>query len=52
MDSGKYEAAMRNVLPSIKVRLLPGINHMGIVADARAVSAIADDVVKSEVSSR
>ncbi|MBC7583269.1 MAG: alpha/beta fold hydrolase [Tardiphaga sp.] len=52
MDSGRYEAAMRSVLPSIKVRLLPGINHMGIVADARAVSVIADDVVKSEVSSR
>jgi alpha-beta hydrolase superfamily lysophospholipase len=52
MDSSKYEAAMRSVLPSIKVRLLPDITHMGIVADPRAVSVIADEVVKSEVSSR
>jgi alpha-beta hydrolase superfamily lysophospholipase len=52
MDSSKYEAAMRSESPSIKVRLLDGINHMGIVADPRAVSVIADDVAKSEVSSR
>lgn len=52
MDSSRYEAAMGSVLPSIKVRLLAGINHMGIVADPRAVSVIADDVAKSEVSSR
>jgi alpha-beta hydrolase superfamily lysophospholipase len=52
MESAKYEAAMRSVSPSIKVRLLPDINHMGIVADPRAVSVIADDVATSEVSSR
>lgn len=52
MESGKYEAALRSVSPSVKVRLLDGIDHMGIVADPRAVSVIADDVAKSEVSTR
>ena len=52
MDASKYESALRGMSPSVKVRLLDGINHMAIVADPRAVSVIADDVVKSEVSSR
>jgi hypothetical protein len=27
--------------------LIDGVNHMGIVSDPRAVSAIAEDVVKA-----
>jgi alpha-beta hydrolase superfamily lysophospholipase len=31
----------------VQVRLIDGVNHMGIVSDGAAVSAIADDVVKA-----
>jgi alpha-beta hydrolase superfamily lysophospholipase len=31
----------------VQVRLIDGVNHMGIVSDPAAVSAIADDVVKA-----
>ncbi|MDB5620987.1 alpha/beta fold hydrolase [Tardiphaga sp.] len=34
------------------VRIIDGVDHMGIVGDPRAVSVIADDVAKFEVSSR
>ena len=30
--------------PAVDVKLIDGINHMGIVSAAKAVSAIADDV--------
>ena len=30
--------------PSVDVKLIDGVNHMGIVTDPKAVSAIADDV--------
>ena len=33
--------------PRVSVRLIDGVNHMGIVSDPAAVSAIADDVVKA-----
>jgi alpha-beta hydrolase superfamily lysophospholipase len=33
--------------PRVSVRLIGGVNHMGIVSDPAAVSAIADDVVKA-----
>ncbi|MBI5129248.1 MAG: alpha/beta fold hydrolase [Rhodopseudomonas palustris] len=42
MVSDKYQATMGD---RVRVRILPGINHMGIVGDPAAVSAIADDVV-------
>jgi alpha-beta hydrolase superfamily lysophospholipase len=44
MFPDKYKDA---VGPSVPVRLLEGVNHMGIVSDPAAVSAIAEDVMKA-----
>jgi hypothetical protein len=33
------------------VRLIEGVDHMGIVSDPAAVSAIADDIVKAGTGS-
>ena len=49
MQPGKYVEA---VGPRVPVRLIEGVNHMGIVSDPAAVSAISDDVVKSGGGSR
>jgi alpha-beta hydrolase superfamily lysophospholipase len=49
MLSEKYQDAVGN---RATVRIIDGINHMGIVGEPAAVSIIADDVAKSEVSSR
>jgi len=44
MISDKYAEAVQAVKPSVDVKVLEGINHMGIVTNPKAVSAIADDV--------
>lgn len=44
MIAGKYAEAVSGVTPAVDVKLIDGVNHMGIVSDPRAVSAIADDV--------
>jgi alpha-beta hydrolase superfamily lysophospholipase len=44
MLADKYVEAVRDVAPSVSVRLLQGVNHMGIVSKPEAVSVIADDV--------
>jgi alpha-beta hydrolase superfamily lysophospholipase len=44
MLADNYADAVHSVAPSVDVKLIQGANHMGIVSDARAVSAIADDV--------
>jgi alpha-beta hydrolase superfamily lysophospholipase len=43
MIAGNYAAAVRD-FPRADVRLVEGVNHMGIVSVQNAVSAIADDV--------
>ena len=43
MQADKYADAVGAQFP---VRLIAGVNHMGIVSDPAAVSAIADDVAK------
>lgn len=48
MLPGKYQEAVGNRAP---VRIIDGVNHMGIVGDPAAVSIIADDVAKSDVTS-
>ena len=45
---GKYREIVGDRVP---VRIIDGINHMGIVGDPAAVSIIADDVAKSDVTS-
>jgi pimeloyl-ACP methyl ester carboxylesterase len=44
MLADNYADAVHAVAPSVDVKLIKGANHMGIVSDARAVSAVADDV--------
>jgi pimeloyl-ACP methyl ester carboxylesterase len=48
MLPGKYQEAVGN---RATVRIIEGINHMGIVGDPAAVSVIADDVATSGLSS-
>jgi pimeloyl-ACP methyl ester carboxylesterase len=44
MLSDKYAEALHEVLPSADVKLLDGIDHMGVVSTVSAVNAIAADV--------
>jgi alpha-beta hydrolase superfamily lysophospholipase len=44
MFSDKYAEATRGAKVAVEVRVLDGINHMGIVAAPKAVSIIAEDV--------
>ena len=44
MISDKYEEAVHAVKPSVEVRIIGGISHMGIVSDPKAISVIAEDV--------
>ncbi len=44
MLAGKYADAVHAVAPSVDVKLIGGVSHIGIVSDIRAVSAVADDV--------
>lgn len=44
MISDKYADAVQAIKPSIDVKIIDGINHMGIVTNPKAVSAIAEDV--------
>jgi hypothetical protein len=39
------------VLPSAEVRLIEGVDHMGIVGDPKGVAAVADDVVTAKAGS-
>jgi alpha-beta hydrolase superfamily lysophospholipase len=48
MISAKYQDAVGDRVP---VRIVPGVDHMGIVSDSAAVSAIANDVAKVGASS-
>jgi len=40
----KYAEAVSGITPAVDVKLIDGINHMGMVSTPKAVSAIADDV--------
>ncbi|MVT72598.1 alpha/beta fold hydrolase [Bradyrhizobium cajani] len=44
MISDKYAEAVQAIKPSIDVKVIEGINHMGMVTNPKAVSAIAEDV--------
>lgn len=46
MLSAKYADTVHAIAPSVDVKLIAGANHMSILSDPRAVSAIADDVAK------
>jgi hypothetical protein len=44
MIADKYQEAVRGITPSIDVKLIEGVNHMGVVGTPAAVSVIAEDV--------
>jgi alpha-beta hydrolase superfamily lysophospholipase len=44
MISDKYAEVVQAIKPSVDVRIIDGINHMGIVTNPKAISVIADDV--------
>ncbi|CUT11959.1 Lysophospholipase EC 3115 [Bradyrhizobium sp.] len=44
MISDKYAETVQAIKPSVDVRIIDGINHMGIVTNPKAISVIADDV--------
>ena len=44
MLADKYAEAVRGIGPPVDVKLIDGVNHMGIVGAPKAVSAIAEDV--------
>jgi len=46
MVADKYAEAVRGVTPAVNVKLIDGINHMGIVSNPKAVAIIAEDVAK------
>jgi hypothetical protein len=39
--------AVRGATPPVNVKLIDGVNRMGIVSNPAAISVIADDVAKS-----
>jgi pimeloyl-ACP methyl ester carboxylesterase len=51
MLADKYADAVHAVAPSVEVRLIAGVDHMGIVSDLHAVSVVADEVAKGRVGS-
>jgi len=51
MIADKYAEAVRGAAPAVTVKLIEGINHMGIVSRPNAVSIAADDVATAAPSS-
>jgi alpha-beta hydrolase superfamily lysophospholipase len=51
MLADKYAEAVRGITSAVDVKLIDGVNHMGVVSDSRAVSIIADEVARSGANS-
>jgi alpha-beta hydrolase superfamily lysophospholipase len=51
MLADKYADAVHAIAPSVDVKLIDGVDHMGIVSDPRAVSAVAEDVARAGAGS-
>lgn len=51
MMADKYADAVHAVAPSVEVKLIDGVDHMGIVGNAKAVAAVADDVANARTGS-
>jgi len=51
MLADKYTEAVRGVAVPVNVKLIEGVNHMGIVSAPAAISVIADDVATTGLSS-
>lgn len=44
MISDKYAQTVQAIKPSVDVKVIEGVNHMGMVTNPKAVNAIAEDV--------
>ncbi|MDA9525426.1 alpha/beta hydrolase [Bradyrhizobium sp. CCBAU 11434] len=44
MISGKYAEVVQAIRPDIDVKIIDGVNHMGMVTNPKVVNAIAEDV--------
>jgi pimeloyl-ACP methyl ester carboxylesterase len=44
MVADKYAEAVRGITPAVDVKLVDGVNHMGIVSAPKAISVIVEDV--------
>jgi pimeloyl-ACP methyl ester carboxylesterase len=51
MFADKYADVVHAVVPAAEVRLIDGVDHMGIVCDARGVAAVADYVASTRTGS-
>jgi alpha-beta hydrolase superfamily lysophospholipase len=51
MLADKYAEAVRGITPPVEVKLIDGVDHIGIISNTAAVSVIADDVAKREANS-
>lgn len=51
MLADKYADAVHAVAPSVEVRLIDGVDHMGIVCSAQGVAAVADYVANARAGS-
>ena len=51
MLADKYAEAVRSITPPVNVKLIAGVNHMGIVSSPAAISVVADDVATTGPSS-
>jgi alpha-beta hydrolase superfamily lysophospholipase len=51
MLADKYADAVHAVSPSTEVKLIDGVDHMGIVGNARGVAAVADYVANARIGS-
>jgi hypothetical protein len=51
MIADKYADAVHAVAPSVEVKLIDSVDHMGIVGNPRAVAAVAVNVAKAGAGS-
>ena len=51
MLADKYADAVHAVAPTVEVRLIDGVDHMGIVCNAQGVAAVAEYVAKTRTGS-
>jgi alpha-beta hydrolase superfamily lysophospholipase len=51
MLADKYADVVHAVAPSVEVKLIDGVDHMGIVGNAKGVAAVADDVANTRIGS-
>ena len=51
MLADKYADTVHSVAPSVEVKLIDGVDHMGIVGNAQGVAAVADDVANTRTGS-